>query len=148
MNKTKYYHYTTENRIQDILESGKITQATLRLNKKEKPCTWISSNQIWEKTATKMAKNDEGLLIQLTFEQQLACFGCARIEVKPNNLYNWPKLKHIVRIDKVNAKFLEDEGIKRGANPSEWHGSLFPIEMDQWIRIEIFEDGKWIEYTK
>lgn len=148
MNKTKYYHYTPETRIPEILKSEKIIPATLYLYKNEKPCAWVSTNSVSENTAIKMAKTDDGQLFQLNFEQQLELFGCARIEVKPNNLYHWPKLKHVIRIDCEKAKLLEDIGIERGANPLEWYGSLYPIGMDQWIKIEVYKNGEWIEYTK
>lgn len=148
MNKTKYYHYTPETRIPEILKSEKIIPATLYLYKNEKPCTWVSSNQVWEKSCSKMAKTVDGRLIQLNFKKQLEKFGCARIELKPTNLYHWPKLKHLIRIESKKAQQLEDIGIERGANPLEWYGSLFPIGIDQWIKIEIYKNGKWIEYTK
>jgi hypothetical protein len=148
MKTIKYYHYTTEIRIPEIIKSGKINLATLYVYGKEKPCTWISSNHVWENSATKMASTSDGRLTHLNFEQQLELFGCARIEVKPTNLYHWPKLKHLIRIDSEKAQQLEDIGIERGANPLEWYGSLFSIGIDQWIKIEIYKNGKWSEYTK
>jgi hypothetical protein len=145
MSTKKYYHYTTEDRVPEILKSKKITLATKYLNKKEKPCAWVSSNSVWENTAAKMAKNSIGTLIQLTFQEQLELFGCARIQVKPHNLTPWPKLRHVARITSDNTTFLEKLGKERGANPTEWFGSMYPIGLDQWIKIEIYKNGEWIE---
>lgn len=146
MDTKKYYHYTSEMRIPEILKSKKITLATKYLNKKQKPCAWVSSNSVWENTATKMAKTSIGKVIQLTFQEQLELFGCARFEVMPNNLIPWSKLKHDARITSDNAAFLERLGRERGANPLEWYGSMYPIGIDQWIKIEVCKNGEWIEY--
>lgn len=145
MNKTKYYHYTPEIRIPEIIESGKINLATVYVYGKEKPCVWLSTNPIWEKTASKMASNSYGMLTQLNFEEQLEMFGCARIEVKSSNLIPWKKLKHVAEIDAKLADALEYVGKKRGADPVEWYGSLSPIGINDWIKIEIYKNGKWIE---
>lgn len=145
MKKTNYYHYTTEITIPEILKSKKITLATKYLNKKERPCAWVSSNSKWENTATKMCYSSDGTLTQLTFKEQLERFGCARIEVKPDNLIHWAKLKHVSRINPNNSAFLEKLGKERGANPAQWFGSMYPIGIDQWIKIELYRDEKWIE---
>jgi hypothetical protein len=145
MNKTKYYHYTPEIRIPEILKSEKIMQATLYLYKNEKPCVWLSTNPIWEKTATKCASTSDGRLTQLNFEEQLELFGCARIEVNSSNLIPWTKLKHVAEIDSKLADALEDIGNQKGANPMEWYGSLSPIGINDWIKIEVYKNGSWIE---
>ena len=41
---------------------------------------------------------------------------------------------------------MESSGIRIGGNPSEWFGSFSPIDINRWIRAEIFRDGKWVEY--
>lgn len=143
MKMTKFYHYTPAFRIPEMLESEEIKPAVIGLGKNEKPVTWISSNPFWENTATKMMNTEKGL-IQLTFNQQVQYFGCARIEVKPNNLIPWKSLKHQAKIDKKKAAFLVENGKIMGGKPEEWHGSLSPINISDWIKIEIYENGKWV----
>lgn len=143
MKKTKFYHYTPAFRISEMLNSMEIKPAVIGLGKNEKPVTWISSNPFWENTATKMMNTEMGL-VQLTFNQQVQYFGCARIEVKPNNLIPWKSLKHQAKIDRKKAANLIEKGEKMGGNPNEWYGSLSPIHINDWIKIEIYENGKWV----
>ena len=66
----RYFHYTTENRLEIILQSEIILLAGSGIeNKNEKPCAWVSSNPKWEATATKMIRNQKGEPTQMTFEE-------------------------------------------------------------------------------
>jgi hypothetical protein len=57
-NTKRFFHYTTETRLEKIIQSEIISLATIGIdNKREKPCAWVSSNPKWEHTATKMTCN-------------------------------------------------------------------------------------------
>jgi hypothetical protein len=141
-----FYHYTVETRLDEIIESGEIKLATKSVyNKKEKSVAWVSSNEHWENTATKIAGTEFGPRA-LTFEEQVSEFGCARIKVKNIGLMTWAKLKHKASMNLDIALLLEKVGIEKGAQPSEWFGSLFPIKKSHWIKAEVYRDGKWVVY--
>ena len=143
----RYFHYTTENRLEIILQSEIILLAGSGIeNKNEKPCAWVSSNPKWESTATKLIKNQKGIITQMTFEEQLKNFGCARIEVESKGLLPWKTIRKIAKIKPMMADAMESSGIRIGGNPSEWFESFSPIDINRWIRAEIFRDGKWVEY--
>jgi hypothetical protein len=147
--KTNYYHYTPLDRLEELIESGIIKLATASVLdvKREKPCAWVSTNPHWENTATKLAIDKNGNKYQLTFNEQVEIFGCARIQVKPFiGLINWGKLKHIAKMNLQYAKVMEEVGVEKGASPKEWFGSLKPITIEYWIKAEIYKDGEWIEY--
>ena len=149
MNTTKYYHYTPEVKLEEIIESGKIKLATaFKMNKKEKSCAWVSTNENWENTATKMIQYQDGSIKQLIFEEQLKRCGCARIEVESTGLYPWGKLKHVAKIDRQSSLEMEATGISCGARPKEWFGSLYPITNDRWIKAEVFKNGEWTVYKE
>jgi hypothetical protein len=141
----KYFHYTTELRLIEIIESGKIMLATAGIEKREKPCAWVSTNPYWEHSATK-SHLINGIFKSLTFEEQLNIDGCARIEVKPIGLYKWGKLIHKIRMEKNIALALEEAGLEMGGQPLDWHGSLYPIGIDRWIKAEIYRNSQWIDY--
>ena len=82
----------------------------------------------------------------MTFEEQLKNFGCARIEVESKGLFPWKTIRKIAKIKPIMADAMESSGIRIGGNPSEWFGSFSPIDINRWIRAEIFRDGKWVEY--
>ncbi|EDP96746.1 hypothetical protein U8527_00385 [Kordia algicida OT-1] len=143
----KFYHYTPTIRLKEIIESKEIKLATQSVfNKKEKPVAWVSTNPNWENTATKMVSTIFGKPRQLTFEEQAENLGCARIEVKSTGLMTWAKLKHKANMDLKAARAFEFTGKQKKANPNEWFGSLTPIKNDRWIKIEVFENGKWQEF--
>ncbi|MNQ79866.1 hypothetical protein D3C85_948240 [compost metagenome] len=63
-----YYHYTPEIRLSSIIDSGLIKLGTESVYaSKEKACAWVSTNPTWEPTATKLALDQSGNLIRLTF---------------------------------------------------------------------------------
>ncbi len=143
----KYYHYTPATRLEEIIESGQINLAFKSINKKtEKPCAWVSTNSLWEQTATKIYVDSEGRMCQMKFREQLEIFGCARIQVEPKGLFSWQALKKIANMDKKQARLMELKGIQMGGKPSQWFGSLKPITIDNWICAEIFDGEKWVEY--
>ncbi|WP_282055682.1 hypothetical protein [Maribacter luteus] len=147
MESKKFYHYTHSKALSDILDSGYIKLATASVyGKKEKAVAWVSTNEHWEHTATKMVVDKNGMNpVSLTFEQQLQTFGCTRIQVKNKGLQTWAKLKHTARMDLNTAALMEVSGIKNGGHPSEWFGSLKPIRKEDWLGIEIFENGEWVK---
>ena len=143
----KFYHYTTENRLPELLNSQVIKLAWTSVNcKTEKAVAWVSTNPDWENTATKMARDSNGGIRNLKFEEQVDFFGCARIQIKPTyKLYEWNKITKLANIQSYVVNQLEVLGRKMGGNPKEWYGSLKPIPIDAWVKIEIFQDGNWVE---
>jgi len=141
--ETKFYHYTHNKALLEIIESGHIRLATASAYKKEKPVAWVSANPHWENTATKMVHDGMGNYQNLTFQEQLANIGCTRIEIDPKILYTWAKLRHKIKMDSDLADRMEEIGIEQGANPKEWYGSLYPISNKHWMGFEIFEGGEW-----
>lgn len=132
----KYYHYTHEDRLETIIKSGVIKLSTANVfARDEKAIAWVSTNAHWENTVSLKP-----------FEKQLAEQGCARIEVEADGFYTWSKLKHLAKMNLEIAGAMENVGIEAGGNPSEWFGSLTPIDINRWIRAEVYENGEWVEY--
>ncbi|RXR17360.1 hypothetical protein EQG63_11265 [Flavobacterium amnicola] len=143
----KYYHYTTEFKLEEIIESEKIKLAVASVGgKNEKACAWVSSNPQWENTATKYESDELGNYHKLTFDEQLEKYGCARIQVEPIGLIPWNKIKHLAKMDLTYAESMVKAGIEMGGKQSEWFGSLYPIGIERWIKAEVYKNGEWIEY--
>lgn len=63
MEKKNYYHYNTLKGLIGILKTGKINLSKESVtHKKEKPVAWISTNDFWEPTATKIVRSIKGLI--------------------------------------------------------------------------------------
>ncbi|SHK54342.1 hypothetical protein [Chryseobacterium polytrichastri] len=142
----KFFHYTTELKLQEIIDSGVIKLATKStFHKKEKPVAWVSINPIWENTATKMTVKD-GIIQNMTFQEQLEQLGCARIQVENVGFEGWRKLKHTAKMNMDIASRMELVGAKCGASSGEWFGLLFPIKKQYWIKAEVFRNDEWVLY--
>lgn len=143
----RYFHYTTETRLEEIIQSEKILLAKKSVGgKKEKPCAWVSTNPRWEPTATKLVMDEFGQTQRMTFKEQLKSFGCARIEVESKGLIPWKQIKKIANMNPKIANQMEYVGAELGAYQNDWYGSLSPIDINRWIRAEVYKDGEWVEY--
>ena len=140
----KVWHYTVLDRLLMIVEDGEIRQATALVAPPEKPVTWFSREPVWEVTATKGIV-DGGAVRDATFGEMIqSCGALARIEVDSLELrlMPWLKLVKAARIPKRMAKALEEF---RG-NPRDWFGTLRPVGMRHWKRIEISTEANPIRW--
>ena len=142
----RLWHYTHDQRIQQIVESGYLKLSTKFIAKGEKPAVWLSSNPEFEMTASRMTANGEILPYN-----QKGGPAAIRIEVKPNpKCVTWAKYKHVGGISQEMAQALERKGKQQGANPEQWYASLRVIPAKLWINIELFDKGEIekVEYMK
>ncbi len=85
------YHYTSEQHLSKILETGELTVSEWeKKNKVKPPALWLSLYSVWENTATKLI-NENGKLRRLTKEEQHHKFGLIRfvLEFTKETLSNW-----------------------------------------------------------
>jgi hypothetical protein len=111
----------------------------------ERQIAWVSSNQQWGNSATKLAKCEKGIVHKLTFKEQAQHFGCARIQINTECLQDWNSLKKSAKIKSNVIKLMQSEGRKMGSNPVQLFGSMNPISDDHWVRVEVYRNGQWIE---
>jgi len=150
MEELRLWHYTTAGRIDEIIESGEIRATKFNATSlREKPTVWVSSNPLWERTATKMIADDSGNIITLSMAEQHELVGLGRIEIFNDtpDLFTWHRFKNYIAPKKQIARDMEAAGIKKGANPSEWYGSHKPIEKIDWIKAEIWDGKQWQVHT-
>ena len=107
------------------------------------PAVWLSTNEVWEHTASNMASVN-GLPVQLTKQQQYERFGLARIEVlKLAGLISWEEFGIMSGVSKLSYDFMENLGRLKGAEPEEWWAYFQVIPADAWLRIEIWNGTEW-----
>jgi hypothetical protein len=139
-----YYHYTTIENLQKILASGEISLATAGVEKNEKPAAWVSSNSQWENTVNKFRIIANGTISILSFEEMIK-YGIARIQIaEDKNLVHFGKFFFQSNMKKSTFNALIKSGKERGANPKEWFASFQPISQNQWKKVEIYKDDKWL----
>jgi hypothetical protein len=141
-----FYHYTSEQKLNEILESGElIVSEWERKNKVTPPALWLSLNPIWENTATKMI-SENGKVRRLTKEEQHSMFGLIRfvLEFKKETLCSWAKYKHKSNTPLSVYEQMELTGIRQGANPNEWFASFKNIKIKDCISCQKWNGTEWI----
>jgi len=142
----KLWHYTTKDRIQEIIESGEIrTSGANRTGQSESPTLWLSSNPIWENTATKLYS--DGLNTRkLSKKEQHELFGLGRIEVNTQNIsfFSWRTFVKNIAAKRHVARSMEVSGKTSGGNPNQWFGSTKPVGKEHFLSAEIWNGEEWI----
>ncbi len=146
----RLWHYTAYQHLQKIIASGKIRVSSIRIDKRERPAAWFSSNPDFEQTAKKGVENSEtGIVRHALGRDELlkAGFPPVRIEIDPSRVqvYDWEQYKKVSGISKKAAVDLEEAGINMGAAPSEWYASFQSVPLESCLLpIEIWNGQQWV----
>ena len=138
------YHYTTQEKLAQILSSDVIKPSTTRLEPNEKPVVWFSTSSQWEPTATKCLLT--GKLGQVI--TAVAQGGLARIAVRPGVArHGLRELPLLALTPTETCMGLVLAGLKMGADPAHWRFSLEPVYRKDWQAIELFdfEHSIWLD---
>ncbi len=142
----KLWHYTSRDRLFEIIESGEIyTTKSNVTGAKESATVWISANPIWEKTATKLVQTENGEYYRLTKQEQHQIMGLGRIEINPTNLsiFSWQHFAKHIAAKRHIARDMEVHGRQAGGNPNQWFGSTKPIPKEHFISAEVWDGNEW-----
>lgn len=141
------YHYTTSNASFKIFASGYLKVSEWEKKNKVKPAAlWLSLNQQWENSATKMVLKPNGETTHMSFEEQHSKFGCARfvLPFKKEYLCSWPKYKHVANNSMDIYEAMEKIGLLWGANPKDWYASFNNIPIAEILGFEVWNGNNWI----
>lgn len=137
------WHYTTMVHFEKIMNDGFLRPTSVYVLPPEKPVLWFSANRYCEPTALKMVTK-QGRLISLTLEGQLESFGVVRFGIDASKLIPWNKLKGKARIDPDTVRGLIRAAKDKGSKPSDWYGTLKPINIDDCLTVEFMDkNGAW-----
>ena len=140
----RFFHYTSPTYLPAIIKAGYIKFATAGIDKKEKPAVWLSTNPVWEHTATKIGMIN-GIPTQMTMEQQYKLVGLARIEVQRlDDFVSWKKFRHVSGVTEQSFLFMERLGKMKDANPDEWWAYFKVIERKDWLAVEVWDGKEWV----
>ena len=143
------WHYTTCQKLDQILASGEIKPSTACLDVNEKPVVWFSARPTWEPTATKCSV--PGKLGQLITAH--AQGGLARIAVSSHvSPYSIEQLHLVARTSLQTCAGLILAGLEMGGDPHDWFFTpdsvplslfraieLYDFAQDQWQAVDIAE---------
>jgi hypothetical protein len=130
------WHYTTRQKLAQILAAGVIQPSTARIEPHEKPIVWFSSRPTWEPTATKCPF--AGKLGQLVTASVQG--GLVRISVPPSTApYIFPQLPLIAGTTPATCIGLLMAGVDLGADPDQWRFTPEPVPMSLFREVELFD---------
>jgi hypothetical protein len=136
------FHYTTGERLRQIITSGHIRPSTAHVPPSEKPIAWFSISPEWEPTATKCSI--PGKLGQLITAK--AQGGLVRITVPGSCApHTVPQLPQIAGTKPSVCLGLLVAGLELGADPDTWRFTPTPVPTALFREVAVFgfEHDSW-----
>lgn len=144
---TNAWHYTIGERLPAIFESGELRPSDSHIANGEKPILWFSTRPDFEPTATKMGLSVDGSYRGLSVkETEQEGGGLFRFGVSIDRVTSWPRIGSLAGIKTKIKKSLEDVGIRKGASPRQWYGSLDPIPIHEMSLEWLSDGGDWVDH--
>lgn len=142
---TLLWHYTTGEKFVAIVEEGLIKPTACRIGPRERPAVWFSTNQWWERTASKILESGGKLKALSMLETGAYGKGLVRFGVADETApVSWSQFRTLSGVSPETYRNLARAGKKHGADPREWFASFEPVGKDKWLAVEVFQDAKWM----
>jgi len=144
----RLWHYTIDRHYNNIVKTGYIKQATIGIDKDEKPAVWLSSNSDYENSVKKTLINQEtGEILKDLGREELFkhSVDVIRLEVDSSRLrlFNWLQFKEVSGISEKSIIKLETLSDEWNDNPLEWYACFEPIYEKDIIEVEVWDGKKW-----
>src|SRR5690606_109335 len=140
---------TSEKHLVEILET-KILMVSQweRRNNVKPPSLWLSTNPIWENSATKAIKQNGQTRI-MTKDEQHHIIGLIRfvLEFDKYKLCTWARYKYLSNTPQKLYSEMEKSGIAKGADPNEWYASFTDIPLNECIACEKWNGERWESHS-
>jgi hypothetical protein len=138
------WHYTTVDRLTQILAAGEIRPTTYA--KKVKPAVWFTTRTDWEPMANRVWRAPEGAIRRLGKDQTIVLGGgLARIGVAADvAAVDWKTYKAESDIPPKIAQHIYNEAASFGSRVGDWYATFASVPRDQWLRVEIWENEAWV----
>lgn len=139
MNRPVYlFHYTSEARVKDIIESGELKVSKAALHRNEKPALWLSSEPIWDESATKFLNFSSK-------ENQFRHIGLGRIVVPfEHHFVTYAKWRHVSGVAPLLAS--KESLLFNSYDRSKWWASFQSIPESDFLSVEYWDGETWCDY--
>ncbi len=134
------WHYTTGDRLAQILESGVVRVARSSALPGERALAWLSANEDFEPTARKCIVEDGAIRVLTVAELALMAGGLARLGLSETaaramGFMRWPAVAGLGRIKHREVAAMAMKGEIQGAVPTDWWGGR-AVLVSQFEKIE------------
>jgi hypothetical protein len=118
-----------------IIHDGFLRPTAINIAPDELPVLWFSKNDQFEPTAAKGMITPDGGVKLMTHTQMAQMLGIFRFSLPDTDirLISWQRLPMRAKIPKKTVRYLIDVGVKRGAKPNDWVGTLVPIPLPSLV---------------
>lgn len=145
----RLFHYTTGNKINQIIKDGFIKLETSGGVdfKKQRPAVWCTFSPEWENTCNKGLITDGKHKALNMLDTAHYAEGIYRIEVDPVAApHDWDKWLIKSNVSTKIANGLKRVAIERGSDISLWRASFKPINKEYWKSLEEYNisQKKWV----
>jgi hypothetical protein len=137
------HHFTTGQKLKQIINSGAIEPTIAKIEPHEKPVAWFSTQEQWEPTCTKVAIPG----IQGQIETARAQGGLVRITVPGTAApYVFTQLPLIAGTKPSVCIGLLIAGLELGSDPDTWRFTLRPVPTALFREVEFFDFAheRWV----
>lgn len=140
------WHYTVGSKLEAIARTKALAPAKPVSTDNQREVLWFSRRQTWEPSASKIewprgdARRSPSIH-EVHARQGLYRFGLARDDAR---LLPWPSINQLADIDMPEAMTLVATGLRCGANPTDWLGTLNTVPLAD-LRFEAWDGTQWVE---
>ncbi len=136
----RLWFYTAQKDLSYLLATGMIMPTTKSVCESEKPTVWLSVNPVWDESANRTCRGNDGHLSLGDKKSTYLQYGLLRIEVEPDLApYHWREYVSLSGIDKREVKVLQRTARAHGAKSREWRMTFAAIAAEQWLSIETWD---------
>ncbi len=143
-NEQLLWHYTTLEKLPLIIKD-KFIDFGVTVRKKETRALWLSKNQHWEPSASKLLLFGEanGLDSAEQMAMQHEMVGIARIGIQRDaDVITWGKFKHKCNWPKAELAALE----QISSNHSDWYAMLQRCPIKKWKSVQVWNGSAWDDF--
>ncbi len=145
MDQQLIWHYTTGQRLLQIMQDGVLRQSTAYVPDRVRPAVWFTLAPEWEETANKSLTLPNGSVVHLGREETEAFGdGLVRIGVPASDVpLTWADYGRLSGEKVRDLRELRDAAREAGSDVSLWRVSFEPVPDTQWAAIDLWCDGRW-----
>ncbi|MGO4329592.1 hypothetical protein AB4Z48_28785 [Cupriavidus sp. 2TAF22] len=145
MNATNLaWHYTTGSHLPTIAQSQGLIPTALPVSAGAAKVLWFSRRQQWDPSAAKTEWKRRDMFRHrpqagLRAQAPLFRFGLPRNDTR---LLPWPAITRVAGIDVPEAMVMVTKGLRAGANPTDWLGTMSAIPLAD-LHFQAWDGKQW-----
>lgn len=146
MNTHFVWHYTTATHLPTIAQSSALIPTAQPFASAAAKVLWFSRQQQWEPSAANIEWKRRDVFCHRARNDAGSSHGLYRFGLPGSDgrLLPWPTVTRVAGIGVPEAMVMVANGIRAGANPTDWLGTLSAIPLAE-LRFQAWNGEKWTD---